>query len=217
MNIVDVRIDGWNLLISINLAAVFIIVATFVILHFVKPKHLKLKKVCIDIKGQKFEFCMDYQIQTIAYKIWVELSTRKIGLLFNEEQDVISEVYDSWYSAFGIIRNMMEEIPIDELKRSEKLINATQEVLNNGLRPHLTKWQAKYRKWYNEALEKADAEGRSPQEIQKCFPEYDRLVDDLKETNAEMVDYCNQLKDIVFGSNVREKKSNHQASKEYMK
>lgn len=29
------------------------------------------------------------------------------------------------------------------------LIKLTERVLNVGLRPHLTKWQAKYRKWYN--------------------------------------------------------------------
>lgn len=215
MSIVGVEIDGYNLLVSINLIVALIIIAAFVIFHFVKPKHFKLTEVCIDIKGQKFKFCMDHKIQTIAYKIWVELSTRKIGLQFDEEQDVISEVYDSWYSSFGIIRNLMEEIPVDEVKRSGELINATQEVLNNGLRPHLTTWQAKYRKWYAEELKKDDTAGKSPQEIQKCFPEYDALVADLKKTNAEMVEYCDQLKDIVFDG--KDKKSTHQESIDNMK
>lgn len=36
--------------------------------------------------------------QQIAYAIWVELSTRKIGLSIDPEKDVIYEVYDSWFS-----------------------------------------------------------------------------------------------------------------------
>lgn len=35
--------------------------------------------------------------QEVAYKLWVELSTRKIGLPFDQENDVITEVYNSWY------------------------------------------------------------------------------------------------------------------------
>lgn len=86
--------------------------------------------------------------QAIAYKLWVELSTRKIGLMFDKEYDVITEVYNSWYEFFKIARELLKDIPASRLPYSNDLIVLTEKVLNKGLRPHLTTWQAKYRKWY---------------------------------------------------------------------
>ena len=87
--------------------------------------------------------------QEVAYKLWVELSTRKIGLPFDQENDVITEVYNSWYDFFKIARELLKDIPASRLPYSNDLIKLTERVLNVGLRPHLTKWQAKYRQWYN--------------------------------------------------------------------
>ncbi|MDN5786533.1 hypothetical protein [Pseudorhodobacter sp.] len=47
----------------------------------------------------------------IAYAIWVELSTRKVGLAIDPEHDVIAEVHDSWYSFFGVTRDLIKEVP----------------------------------------------------------------------------------------------------------
>lgn len=132
--------------------------------------------------------------QEIAYKLWVELSTRKIGLPF-DENDVISEVYDSWYAFFGIARDLLKDLPAERLAYSGELVDLTQKVLNNGLRPHLTKWQAKYRKWY---FENSNKEG-SPQDIQKAFPEYEELLSDLKATNQTMINYKTLMHRIAFG------------------
>lgn len=43
----------------------------------------------------------------IAYSIWVELSTRKIGLQIDPEDDVIAEIYDSWYAFFSVTRELI--------------------------------------------------------------------------------------------------------------
>lgn len=72
----------------------------------------------------------------------------------------------------------MKDLPAERLAYSGELVDLTQKVLNNGLRPHLTKWQAKYRKWY---FENSNKEG-SPQDIQKAFPEYEELLSDTLTT-----------------------------------
>ena len=74
------------------------------------------------------------------------------------------------------------------------LIDITTKVLNNGLRPHLTAWQAKYRAWYNSTLSDATA---TPQEIQRTYPEYQLLIDDLKKTNDIMIKYADELKRLI--------------------
>ena len=67
-------------------------------------------------------------------------------------------------------------------------------VLNDGLRPHLTKWQARYRKWEKQASEK---EG-TPQDIQKSYPEYVELIEDLRKTNQKMINYKELMYKIAF-------------------
>src|SRR5699024_12613866 len=83
-------------------------------------------------------------ISKIAHKAWVEIMTRKVGLLFEEDKDVIVEVYNSWYALFGIIRELLKEIePRKKDTEIEKLEDILIKTLNYGLRPHLTNWQAK--------------------------------------------------------------------------
>ena len=111
--------------------------------------------------------------------------------------DVIKEVYDSWYKFFETARELLKDIPGNRIPYSGDLIELTEKVLNIGLRPHLTKWQAKYRRWYEEELKR---DSGTPQDIQKKYPEYDALVEDLIETNEKMIEYKKLMKRIVFGS-----------------
>ncbi len=136
----------------------------------------------------------------IAHKVWVEMVTRKAGLPFDEEYDSISEVYDSWYALFQEIRGLAKEIPAEKLRNSkdtQELVRLLVDALNLGMRPHLTKWQAKFRHWYESAV-KQDS-GKSPQEIQKQFPQYQELVDDLKKVNKQIVAYTVVIKQIAQG------------------
>jgi hypothetical protein len=67
------------------------------------------------------------------------------------------------------------------------------------LRPNLTKWQAKYRRWYNCEMEKCKDNDCSPQEIQKRFPQYYELIEDLKFVNVKLIKYRKFMKDISIG------------------
>jgi hypothetical protein len=135
----------------------------------------------------------------IAYSIWVELSTRKIGLPIDVEDDVISEVYDSWYSFFGITRDLIKDIPVSKARSDStgKIIELSIEVLNEGLRPHLTRWQARFRHWYEAQME--NKEDASPQELQKKFPEYDALCADLLTVNNRLIKYRMKLNELARG------------------
>ena len=136
----------------------------------------------------------------IAYSIWVELSTRKVGLPIEIEDDVISEVYDSWYSFFAVTRDLIKDIPVSKVRGDStgKIIDLSIEVLNEGLRPHLTKWQARFRHWYEAQLEKK--EDVSPQDLQKKFPEYDALCADLLAVNNRLIKYRMKMIEVVRGT-----------------
>ena len=66
-------------------------------------------------------------------------------------------------------------------------------ILNEELRGHLTKWQARFRKWYKE---NENIIGEDPQEIQKKYPQYKELVKDLKRVNNNMIIFTEELDKI---------------------
>ena len=203
MDIFNISFDGCTkIIVSVNwIAIVILIVLVIVAAHVLKKvglligrRSISVDQANIGIGNSSVTLKFNKKDQEIAYKLWVEQSTRKIGLPF-DENDVISEVYDSWYAFFGIARDLLKDLPAERLAYSGELVDLTQKVLNNGLRPHLTKWQAKYRKWY---FENSNKEG-SPQDIQKAFPEYEELLSDLKATNQTMINYKTLMHRIAFG------------------
>lgn len=190
-----------NVIVGIGLI-VFAIVLVYMIYKLLKyffRKRYKIVDMNISIANiGNISIEKNKDISKIAHKAWVEIMTRKVGLIFEEDKDVIVEVYNSWYSLFGIIRDLLKEIePRKKDKDLEKLENILVKTLNYGLRPHLTKWQAKYRRWYNQEIEKDTNNQLSPQEIQKKYKKYDELIADLKETNKQMVQFAEELKKLV--------------------
>ena len=73
----------------------------------------------IGIGTNKLKLVINETDRQIAYKIWVELSTRKIGLPIDLEHDVISEVYDSWHTFFTVTRELVKDVPVNKFRRKE--------------------------------------------------------------------------------------------------
>ncbi len=142
----------------------------------------------------------NHEIARIAHQAWTELVTSKVSLPFEPENDVIVEVYDSWYKIFTEIRLLIRSIPAEQLRSSEdsrKLVGLLVTVLNEGLRPHLTKWQARFRIWYDREF--MNEEVKFPQDIQKLYPQYQELEADLIKANQLMIEFANELKKLAQG------------------
>jgi hypothetical protein len=136
----------------------------------------------------------------VAYSIWVELSTRKIGLPIDFDHDVVSEIYDSWHSFFSVTRELIKSIPVSKVRKdsTQKIVTLSIEILNEGLRPHLTKWQARFRRWYDNELSKASgAEVVDPQEIQQRFPKWAELKSDMERVNQHLIKYRAKMHSLV--------------------
>lgn len=135
----------------------------------------------------------------IAYSIWVELSTRKIGLEIDPDHDVLFEIYESWYSFFGVTRELIKSIPAEKLgnKTTADIVSLSIRVLNEGLRPHLTRWQARFKHWYEREIIKDTS--ICPQDVQKDYPEYDALISELLDVNARLVKYRSKMYEILSG------------------
>ena len=155
-------------------------------------------QIDVPFGGSKVTIKPNHEVLKIAHQAWTELVTRKAGLEFDESNDVLVEVYDSWYTVFKEIRGLIKSIPVQKLKEStdaQKLSEVLIDILNNGLRPHLTQWQARFRRWY--AIELTKYPDLSPQEIQKQFTGYAELVADLKKVNHQMIQFSEELRKIV--------------------
>ena len=201
--------DKYNLVLSMHwvLYSVLIIATLFWIYRAFRNKLMFHKNIEIDsaeigIQGQKIKIKPNYTNIDIAYKIWVELNTRKIGLAIDFDNDVIVEIYKSWYQFFGITRELIKGLPATKLrndKSTKELIELSTKILNEGLRPHLTSWQAKYHKWYDTAIQETGNTDLTPQQIQKKYEEYQALKDDMTRINNHLINYKNSVYILAFG------------------
>ena len=162
---------------------------------------LEVEEAELGLGNQKITLRPNDTDRQIAYKIWVELTTRKIGLDIDLDNDVIYEVYNSWYAFFTVTRELLKDVPSSKIDRKEtkEIVELTVRVLNNGIRPHLTKWQARFRHWYEKELNR-DIQGKSsPQEIQRKFRDFDQMSEDLIQVNARLIHFRDQMYKVVVG------------------
>jgi len=141
----------------------------------------------------------------IANRIYIELTTRKAAIPIDENNDSIEEIYDSWYVLFGIIRDEIKTVPgkyLIDHDPTKALIGLTRKILNDGLRPHLTEHQAKFRKWLENAKEEEVNKKLSPQDIQRQYPDFENLVKSMKEVNLILADYAKELDKLIKGKKV---------------
>lgn len=191
---------------TFNLLILGILVVIIFILFFIKWfsqrgwSNYQIDATEIGVGSQKIILKPNIKDREIAYKIWVELSTRKIGLPIDLKHDVVSEVYGSWHNFFSITRELIKDIPASKLKNesTRKIVNLSVDVLNEGLRPHLTKWQARFRHWYDKEINKSSGDFE-PQSVQAKYPRFDELKNDLIKVNGHLVKYREKMEGLVFG------------------
>lgn len=192
--------------VSLWIIIAILVIASFVIFRWLRrfPRHFNLVKLEIELGGiGKAEFQPNLRDIQIAHTIWTELITRKAAIPIDTENDVIVEIYNSWYALFGRIRQLVSEIPariVRQERSTQDLVRIATETLNKGLRPHLTRWQAVFRNWYSQQTHRFKSE--SPQEVQRSFPEYDKLLQDMLRVNKQLIQYAAELQKISRGISI---------------
>lgn len=197
---VSLDVSGWLWVIVLLIILIILAVKVF---GSKRIQTLELDEAEIGVGNQKLKLKPNVVDSQIAYKIWVELSTRKIGIPVELDKDVIVEVYNSWYKFFEVTRELIKEIPASKLKRKEtrNIIRLSIDVLNNGVRPHLTDWQARFRRWYEYELTNKDKINISPQDLQKNYPDYEQLTQDLLKVNRKLIKYREAMYKLAVGIN----------------
>lgn len=167
---------------------------------FGRVKDFEIDEATLGVGDHRLKLRPNDTDRQIAYAIWVELSTRKLGLPIDPEHDVIHEVYDSWYAFFGVARELIKDVPVYKLRRRDTLqvVELSLRVLNDGMRPHLTKWQARYRHWYSQA--KKQTPETPPQALQQTYPEANALWLDLLEVNKQLIEFRKSMRGLAIAS-----------------
>lgn len=163
-------------------------------------KSFEIEKAELGIGVGKITLSLNEADRQVAYQIWVELSTRKIGLQINLQDDVVAEIYDSWHQFFAVTRELIKSVPVSRAAAdsTRKIIDLSIEVLNEGLRPHLTLWQARFRSWYEQQLKAPSGAYVDPQELQAKFPRFQELSADLMRVNQNLIAYRGAMRRIVY-------------------
>lgn len=201
----DLLQDG-TLLVHINVfitCMAIVTAAAFIVIKLIPSLNMEsyeIDEAEIGIGNSKFKLKPNTLDRQVAYSIWVELSTRKIGLPIDFDHDLIVEVYDSWYAFFGITRELIKTIPVVKVRNdsTQAIIQMSIRLLNDGLRPHLTHWQARFRNWYDAELKNTAAGSVvDPQDIQKQFPLWNELAGDMERVNKYLMQYRNEMSRLV--------------------
>jgi hypothetical protein len=202
--LLQVEISGHALSVQVGwvlIGAVSIVAAAVGLALRRRRRRWRLTKVNFRFAGLgQIEICPSDDVAQLAHTAWVELRSRKAAMPFDEDNDVIVEVYNSYYDLFKALRELAKTVPVDAMEggRSEPLLaEIILRALNDGLRPHLTIWQAKFRRWYEAELADDESKNLSPQQIQRRFPEYNLLIADLRQVSAGMSRFTEALRQIA--------------------
>lgn len=179
--------------------SLFLFLVLTIIVQIRRHKKYKVRSVSINIPFQLGNITYEptEQDRIIAWKLYAQLMTRKAALIFDEDHDIIVEVYDSLYELFSISRNLIVDLAIYEIEREPNIADFVLRVQNDGIRPHLTKWQYDFRRWWDSALKDVNNADVRPQEIQEQYPRYKELIDELKQMNIELSKYAEDLLGIA--------------------
>lgn len=212
MKLIELRsLKDLSLIVFINkwllVSAIILFVVWFIIFKILKNKiHLpfsdfEINEASIGVGSGSITINPNREDRQIAYKLWVELSTRKIGLPIDFDHDVILEIFNSWYDFFRITRELIKTIPVSKIRNSDstkEIVKVSIAVLNEGLRPILTKWQARFRKWYDNEMKVKKNNKYHPQDIQKKFPQYEEMKKEINSLNKKMMKYREMLYDLAL-------------------
>ncbi len=151
-------------------------------------------------------------------KLYVELTTRKLAIDFNEETDCIYEIYNSWFKFFNWCREQMKEmaseysdiIPIinkasrvhysltETEKKYVKMYNLYLECMEI-MRLHLEKYSYNFIVWWESACCNGSNYPILPdKDFQRGNKSYKKIIEDIKSINKKYQDMVEEIVDHII-------------------
>ncbi|MGJ3248360.1 MAG: hypothetical protein ACFE0I_20050 [Elainellaceae cyanobacterium] len=127
-----------------------------------------------------------------AWELYIELVTRVAVQSLSADAGTVREAMNSLYSLFGSTREILRKAGPDVGASHDSVGGIAIAVLNNGLRPFLSKWHPLLQEW--EAKKKPDI---SPQTHEKAWDQEPVLRSDLEALRGDLEQYANALAEIA--------------------
>lgn len=127
-----------------------------------------------------------------AWELYVELVTRVAVQSLNPQDGLVREAMNSLYSLFGSTREILRKAGPKVGASRDSVGGIAIAVLNNGLRPFLSKWHPLLLDW-----EGQKADGVSPQIHEKAWSQEIIMRGELNSLHQDLEQYANALADIA--------------------
>lgn len=203
-DVFNLRVEGWGLDVHVGIILVIVLAVLIALgaLAHRSAARWRLTQADFTFAGcATVTMCPTDDVVGLAHQAWVEITTRKAAIPFNEDYDVVTEIYDSWYELFQALRDLAKSVPTRRGLRKgsdeAQLVEVLTGSLNEGLRPHLTHWQAQFRRWYDEAQKRPENADLSPQAIQRTYPQYNEMIMGIREVNAGLIEFAEALRRLA--------------------
>ena len=154
----------------------------------------KLKKVAVSLPFGlgSAEWEADSTQRRAAWALYVELVTRVAVQELANDAGLVREAMNSLYTLFGTTREILREAGPDVGASRESVGGLAIAVLNQGLRPFLTKWHPKLQIW--EAQRPSE---KSPKEHEQAWSEEPILRQELATLRSELEVYAQALAKVA--------------------
>ena len=127
-----------------------------------------------------------------AWSLYVELVTRLSVEQLESDEGLVREALSSLYSLFGTTREILKEAGPNVGASRRSVGGIAIAVLNQGLRPFLTKWHPRLQAW--EAKRSADL---SSKEYEEKWSEITQLRNELETLRKDLGEYAKALAKIA--------------------
>ena len=127
-----------------------------------------------------------------AWELYVELVTRVAVQSLDPQEGLVREAMNSLYSLFGSTREILRKAGPKVGASHDSVGGIAIAVLNNGLRPFLSKWHPLLMEW-----EEKKEEGVSPQAHEKAWDKELTIRSELDSLRRDLEQYANALEKIA--------------------
>lgn len=156
------------------------------------PAVLKKVSVSLPFGIGSAQWEADPTERNAAWSLYIELVTRIAVQSLEVDQGTVREALNSLYSLFGSTREILREAGPNVGASHDSVGGIAIAVLNNGLRPFLSKWHPLLQAW-----EAKCNSNLSPREHEKNWADEPRLRIELSALRADLEKYANALAEIA--------------------